>query len=380
MGQWVWGIFIYDYIRSWSIIMTYSDNYNIRTKNVKFNDVADAIDGSLTRSYGGLTTGTSSVYIATPTPAWSSYAVGMMITILPHVANAVGATLNVSGLGAIAIRRNGAAIIANTFVANSAVQLFYNGTQFDIIAIDSTTPVGTIVMTGRSTAPTGWLLCNGTEVPIASYSELSTAIGTTFNTGGETVGYFRLPDLRRRIPVGVGASDTLGNTEGGNKTGTAYASRSISHSHTVPAHYHGMGAGATLNITSSGGGGQTGGQSAGHSHTFSGTTGAANAKFYRLVHNAGGNRAPNHGVGYSGGVFTDYTDNQYLNADHTHNFSGSTAGESNDHTHAAPNHTHGAGNFSGVIGLVTGGVNGNEAMASGPITPPCLFLNYIIKA
>lgn len=360
--------------------MTYSDNYSIRTKNVKFNDVADAIDGVLTRDFGGTTTGTSSVYTVNPTPSWDSYTLGVMITIIPHVANAGGATLNVSGLGPIAIRRNGVSISAGTFVANAAALLFYNGAQFDIIAIDSTTPVGTIVMTGRSTSPTGWLLCDGTEVPIASYSELSTAIGTTFNQGTETAGYFRLPDLRRRVPVGVGASDTLGNTEGGNKTGTAYASRSISHTHTLPAHYHGMGAGATLNITSSGGGAQTGGQSVTHTHTFSGTTGAANAKFYRLVHNAGGNRAPNHGVGYSGGVFTDYSDNQYLNADHTHNYSGTTAAETVTHTHTAPAHTHPAANFAGVIGLVTGGVDGNASMSSSASTPPLLFLNYIIKA
>jgi hypothetical protein len=50
--------------------MTYADNYNIRTTSVKFNDVGDALDGLITRNYAGLTTGTSTTYIATPTPAW----------------------------------------------------------------------------------------------------------------------------------------------------------------------------------------------------------------------------------------------------------------------------------------------------------------------
>ena len=107
--------------------MTYSDDYNIRTKNVKFNDVADAIDGTLTRNFGGTTTGTSSTYAVAPSPAWTSYTLGLMITIIPHVANAGSATLNVSGLGPRAIRRSGIAIAADVFVANAAVLLFYNG-------------------------------------------------------------------------------------------------------------------------------------------------------------------------------------------------------------------------------------------------------------
>lgn len=351
--------------------MTYSDNYNIRTKNVKFNDVADAIDGVITRSYGGVTTGTSTTYLAAPSPAWLTYEAGTTITIIPHVTNSVSATLNVSGLGAKTIRRNGVAVSADTLVANSAVLLLYNGAQFDIIAVDSTTPVGTIVMTGRATAPVGWLLCNGQQVPVSSYSELSTAIGTTFNTGGESAGYFRVPNMQQRFPIGKAISGT-GSTLGG--TGGA-----IDHGHTVPAHYHGMGAGATLNITSSGGV-TSEGQSVNHTHTYSGTTGSGNSKFYRLVAAAGPNRYANHDVGYSGGVFADYTDNTYPGADHTHNFSGTTSENNLNHSHVVPNHTHASNTFSGVIGLVTGGVNGNAEMTSGANNPPFLSLNFIIKA
>ena len=140
-----------------------------------------------------------------------------------------------------------------------------------------------------------------------------------------------------------------------------------------------MGSGATLNITSSGGGGATGIESTVHSHTFSGTTGAGNSKFYRTVANAGINTNYNHQTGYSGGVYVDRTDANWLSADHTHNYSGGTSNQSANHTHTVPDHTHAAGNFSGLIGLVTGGVNGNAAMTSGTVTMPFLLLNYIIK-
>jgi hypothetical protein len=53
--------------------MTYADNYNVRTTSVKFNDVADALDGLITRNYAGITSGTSTAYIASPSPTWDAY-------------------------------------------------------------------------------------------------------------------------------------------------------------------------------------------------------------------------------------------------------------------------------------------------------------------
>jgi len=76
---------------------------------------------------------------------------------------------------------------------------------------------GTIVMTGRAAAPTGWLLCDGTAVSRTTYVDLFTAVGTAFGVGdGSTT--FNLPDLRQRFPLGKatsGTGATLGGT-GGN--------------------------------------------------------------------------------------------------------------------------------------------------------------------
>lgn len=62
-------------------------------------------------------------------------------------------------------------------------------------------PVGTVVSYAGASAPTGWLLCFGQAVSRTTYSELFTAISTTYGVGdGSTT--FNLPDLRGRVVAG----------------------------------------------------------------------------------------------------------------------------------------------------------------------------------
>jgi microcystin-dependent protein len=57
-------------------------------------------------------------------------------------------------------------------------------------------------MWAGSTAPTGWLLCNGAAVSRTTYSDLFAVISTTYGTGnGSTT--FNVPDLQRRFPLGA---------------------------------------------------------------------------------------------------------------------------------------------------------------------------------
>ena len=67
-------------------------------------------------------------------------------------------------------------------------------------------PAGAITQYGGAAAPTGWLLCDGTEYAEATYAALFTAISTTYNTGGETADYFRVPDFKGRVAAGVDSS------------------------------------------------------------------------------------------------------------------------------------------------------------------------------
>jgi len=67
-----------------------------------------------------------------------------------------------------------------------------------------TNPPGVILPYGGTTAPLGWLLCDGTEHRISDFTELFNVIG--FNFGARTTvtsGFFKVPDLRGRLPLGT---------------------------------------------------------------------------------------------------------------------------------------------------------------------------------
>ena len=96
-------------------------------------------------------------------------------------------------------------------------------------------PAGTINMFGGSTAPTGWLICNGNAVSRTTYSGLFSIIGTTYGTGdGSTT--FNLPNLKGKVVVGLDSGDTsfdaLGET-GGEKTHTLTIDEIPSHTHNL---------------------------------------------------------------------------------------------------------------------------------------------------
>lgn len=92
-------------------------------------------------------------------------------------------------------------------------------------------PTGTVLPYSGSAAPSAdYLLCDGSEYPQSTYPALFAVCSTTYNTGGETPAYFRVPDLRQRVPMGKAVSGTgvaLGEQGG-----------SIDHTHTVAAHHH----------------------------------------------------------------------------------------------------------------------------------------------
>ena len=89
-------------------------------------------------------------------------------------------------------------------------------------AVNTNTPVGSISLFAGTTAPNGWLICDGSAVSRTTYANLFSVIGTTYGTGdGSTT--FNIPNLKGKVPVGLDSSDTsfdtIGET-GGEKTHT----------------------------------------------------------------------------------------------------------------------------------------------------------------
>jgi microcystin-dependent protein len=92
------------------------------------------------------------------------------------------------------------------------------------------TPAGAILGYGNTTAPSGWLACDGTAVSRTTYAALFAAISTGYGVGdGSTT--FNVPDFRGRVISGLGTHvdvNALANNEA-----AALADRSPSHHHTL---------------------------------------------------------------------------------------------------------------------------------------------------
>ncbi len=77
-------------------------------------------------------------------------------------------------------------------------------TKQSFLANVATVPIGAIFPFAGSTPPSGYLLCDGSEIQIGTYSSLFAIIGYTYKNAAFLIGNntFALPDLRGRFPLG----------------------------------------------------------------------------------------------------------------------------------------------------------------------------------
>ena len=186
------------------------------------------------------------------------------------VATALGQ--NVTGSGSIVLATSpsftGTPIAPTATVGTNTTQIATTAFVQTGLGTVNSVIAGTIQMWPTVSAPSGYLLCDGTAVSRTTYATLFGVVGTTFGTGdGSTT--FNLPNYQDRMPIGKGTIATAVGITGGSTDAIV-----VSHSHTItdPGHLHSLG----YNVPVLSGGaswGNTGGGSTVITQTQTATTG-----------------------------------------------------------------------------------------------------------
>jgi microcystin-dependent protein len=92
------------------------------------------------------------------------------------------------------------------------------------VVIQPPIPAGVMHQYAGATAPSGYLLCDGSAVSRTTYAALFAVLSTTYGSGdGSTT--FTLPDMRGRMPMGAGTGTGLNASGTGAPSGTAQTAR-----------------------------------------------------------------------------------------------------------------------------------------------------------
>ena len=185
---------------------------------------------------------------------------------------------------------DGATTVALTQQYQTA-EIISDGTGWHSVGPTSIFMPGMVSPYAGSTAPAGWLACDGSAVSRTTYRGLFEAISTTWGVGdGSTT--FNVPDFRGRALIGSGTGSgltarTLGTQNIGEEAHVQTSSELVSHTHTATtstdgAHTHTSGTDYFVTQTGGAGiisgGGAFGAQSAtasNGSHNHSLTTSSA---------------------------------------------------------------------------------------------------------
>lgn len=186
--------------------------YDIGTSLRKFNNIyANNFVGNFAGTFSGsLATGTVADQATKLSSQTNFVMTGDVLTTSPLAFNGVTST----GTATFVTQISQDLITSKTLSGDSNdsdVFLMYRpnvglrkiakSTLFSNVA---TVPIGAIMPYAGTLAPTGWLLCDGSEVYISEYSALFSVINYTYKDQSLLSGYqtFALPDLRGRFALG----------------------------------------------------------------------------------------------------------------------------------------------------------------------------------
>lgn len=84
--------------------------------------------------WGGTSGGTANAQTLTPSVALTAYTAGLHVEFVAGSSNTGACTVNISGLGAKNIYRDGAALLGGEIVSGLLYAMVYDGTQFQLIS------------------------------------------------------------------------------------------------------------------------------------------------------------------------------------------------------------------------------------------------------
>ena len=111
--------------------------------------------------------------------------------------------------------------------------------------------MGGIINFGGNFAPKDWAFCNGQLIPISQNQALFAILGTTWGGDGRT--NFALPDMRSRVPIGMGRGVGLTEVYQGQQRGSEIHTMNVlempTHSHDAIFNPTGGGSGSSATAT-----------------------------------------------------------------------------------------------------------------------------------
>lgn len=187
---------------------------------------------------------------------------------------------------------------------NTDTALTYNPSTnvMSIVVSSDVAEVGKVSAFARSSAPSGYLKCNGAAISRTTYSALFAAIGTTFGLGdGSTT--FNIPDLRGEFIRGW---DDARGVDTSREFGSWQDNQNASHTHT-----------ATVSSDA-------------HTHTWSGTT-SSNSHSHTYTKNSSTFTSQSSGSTYFSTWYGSATGTTSADT-HAHTVSGTTSSDYHNHT------------------------------------------------
>ncbi len=224
-----------------------------------YSDLIDTLVAKINATAGNLIAGgaffyapailSGNTYTASYPTTVTAYLDGTILAFKANAENPAGAILFDAGNGPVEVVKHYDMVLEKGDIrAHQIVEVRFNGTiaKWQVISglSRATGRSGDIIVSGAPLAADATrLACDGTSYLRTDYPSLFAAIGTTHGSADGT--HFNVPDMRRRVPIGVGllALAPAGppspvDINLGSKNGEEIH---LSNFVEMPRHFHGMG-------------------------------------------------------------------------------------------------------------------------------------------